>query len=413
MALKFLGYEVNETEFLNEEIISSWEKVYNENNGTVTPVQTTGDTLFYFKDSALGDNWVLGWVLDADKNLFQFGPVTKAFALVPEANTFRERFGIKIEKIEKPVIEVAYEYTPNKEDLEKEVITFKEVEVQKAGEGKDDLGRTYAEFKDAEGNVVLRLTLIEAKKEEEVKEEPKEETKDEVKKEVKEEEKKDILPTIYEFISDEKAFLDTAEYQYDNQVFVREKTEGEAEKDEKGRPTATFVNQTNGQKLILTLTEAKEEEPKKEDKPNEPVQFFIEVNGVKITKVDGHELPYDVELTEKDKEIIEIAKSYEENLKERVWESFEDEKLLVTDYLYSDNFLDENGNPIKAVVRSNVVFLQKDSGVLNGYSIEADKLSNRMLGAKITHLIEETIESLYGKKEAKEADNTPSEEVSE
>ena len=409
MALKFLGYEVNETEFLNEEIISSWEKVYNENNGTVTPVQTTGDTLFYFKDSALGDNWVLGWVLDADKNLFQFGPVTKAFALVPEANTFRERFGIKIEKIEKPVIEVAYEYTPNKEDLEKEVITFKEADVQRAGEGKDDLGRTYAEFKDAEGNVVLRLTLIEAKKEEETKEE----TKDEVKEEVKEEEKKDILPTIYEFISDEKAFWNTKEYQYDDQVFVRDNSDGEPQKDEQGRFVETFVNQTNGQKLILTLTEAKEEEPKKEDKPNEPVQFSIEVNGVKITKVDGHELPYDVELTEKDKEIIEIAKSYEENLKERVWESFEDEKLLVTDYLYSDNFLDENGNPVKAVVRSNVVFLQKDSGVLNGYSIEADKLSNRMLGAKISHLIEETIEALYGKKEAKEADNTPSEEVSE
>lgn len=410
MALKFLGYEVNETEFLNEEIISSWEKVYNENNGTVTPVQTTGDTLFYFKDSALGDNWVLGWVLDADKNLFQFGPVTKAFALVPEANTFRERFGIKIEKIEKPVIEVAYEYTPNKEDLEKEVITFKEADVQKAGEGKDDLGRTYSEFKDAEGNVVLRLTLIEAKKEDEVKEEPKEDVKEETKDEVKEEEKKDILPTIYEFISDEKAFWDTKEYQYDNQVFVRDNSDGEAQKDEQGRFVETFVNQTNGQKLILTLTEAKEEEPKKEEKPNEPVQFSIEVNGVKITKVDGHELPYDVELTEKDKEIIEIAKSYEENLKERVWESFEDEKLLVTDYLYSDNFLDENGNPIKAVVRSNVVFLQKDSGVLNGYSIEADKLSNRMLGAKITHLIEETIESLYGKKEA---DTAPSEEKAE
>ena len=187
MALKFLGYEVNETEFLNEEIISSWEKVYNENNGTVTPVQTTGDTLFYFKDSALGDNWVLGWVLDADKNLFQFGPVTKAFALVAEANTFRERFGIKIEKIEKPVIEVAYEYTPNKEDLEKESFTGKNSDLQKAGQGVDELGRPYAEFKDPEGNVVLRLTLIETKKEEEeVKEEPKEE--------VKEEEKKDILP---------------------------------------------------------------------------------------------------------------------------------------------------------------------------------------------------------------------------
>lgn len=402
MALKFLGYEVNETEFLNEEIISSWEKVYNENNGTVTPVQTTGDTLFYFKDSALGDNWVLGWVLDADKNLFQFGPVTKAFALVPEANTFRERFGIKIEKIEKPVVEVAYEYTPNKEDLEKESITGKNSDLQKAGQGVDELGRPYAEFKDPEGNVVLRLTLIETKKEDEVKEEPKEE--------VKEEEKKDILPTIYEFISDEKAFFDTTEYQYDNQVFVREKTEGEAEKDEKGRLTATFVNQTNGQKLILTLTEAKEEEPKKEDKPNEPVQFFIEVNGVKVTKVDGHELPYDVELTKEDKEVIEIAKSYEENLKERVWESLEGGKLLVTDYLYSDSILDENGNPVKAFVRSSVVFLQKDLGVINGYSLEADKISNRMLGAKITHLIEETIEALYGKKEA---DNIPSEEVSE
>lgn len=403
MALKFLGYEVNETEFLNEEIISSWENVYNENNGTVTPVQSTGDTLFYFKDSALGENWVLGWVLDADKNLFQFGPVTKAFALVPEANTFRERFGIKIEKIEKPVIEVAHEYTPNKEDLEKESITAKNAELQKAGQGVDELGRPYTEFKDSEGNVVLRLTLIETKKEDEVKEEPKEE--------VKEEEKKDILPTIYEFISDEKAFLETSEYQYDNQVFVREKTEGEPEKDEQGRPTATFVNQTNGQKLILTLTEAKkEEESKKEDKPNGPVQFFIEVNGVKVTKVDGHELPYDVELTKEDKEVIEIAKSYEENLKERVWESLEGGKLLVTDYLYSDSILDENGNPVKAFVRSNVVFLQKDSGVLNGYSLEADKISNRMLGAKITHLIEETIEALYGKKEANTA---PSEEVSE
>lgn len=404
MALKFLGYEVNETEFLNEEIISSWEKVYNENNGTVTPVQSTGDTLFYFKDSALGENWVLGWVLDADKNLFQFGPVTKAFALVPEANTFRERFGIKIEKIEKPVIEVAYEYTPNKEDLEKESITAKNAELQKAGQGVDELGRPYTEFKDSEGNVVLRLTLIETKKEDEVKEEPKEE--------VKEEEKKDILPTIYEFISDEKAFWDTKEYQYDNQVFVRDNSDGEPQKDEQGRFVETFVNQTNGQKLILTLTEAKkeEEEPKKEDKPNEPVQFFIEVNGVKVTKVDGHELPLDVELTKEDKEVIEIAKSYEENLKERVWESLEGGKLLVTDYLYSDSILDENGNPVKAFVRSNVVFLQKDSGVLNGYSLEADKISNRMLGAKITHLIEETIETLYGKKEA---DTAPSEEVSE
>lgn len=404
MALKFLGYEVNETEFLNEEIISSWEKVYNENNGTVTPVQTTGDTLFYFKDSALGDNWVLGWVLDADKNLFQFGPVTKAFALIPEANTFRERFGIKIEKIEKPVVEVAYEYTPNKEDLEKESITAKNAELQKAGQGVDELGRPYTEFKDSEGNVVLRLTLIETKKEDEVKEEPKEE--------VKEEEKKDILPTIYEFISDEKAFWDTKEYQYDNQVFVRDNSDGEPQKDEQGRFVETFVNQTNGQKLILTLTEAKkeEEEPKKEDKPNEPVQFFIEVNGVKVTKVDGHELPLDVELTKEDKEVIEIAKSYEENLKERVWESLEGGKLLVTDYLYSDSILDENGNPVKAFVRSNVVFLQKDSGVLNGYSLEADKISNRMLGAKITHLIEETIETLYGKKEA---DTAPSEEVSE
>lgn len=400
MALKFLGYEVNETEFLNEEIISSWEKVYNENNGTVTPVQTTGDTLFYFKDSALGDNWVLGWVLDADKNLFQFGPVTKAFALVPEANTFRERFGIKIEKIEKPVVEVAYEYTPNKEDLEKESITGKNSELQKAGQGVDELGRPYTEFKDYEGNVVLRLTLIETKKEEEVKEEP------------KEEEKKDILPTIYEFISDEKAFWDTKEYQYDNQVFVRDNSDGEPEKDEQGRFVETFVNQTNGQKLILTLTEGKkeEEEPKKEDKPNEPVQFFIEVNGVKVTKVDGHELPFDVELTKEDKEVIEIAKSYEENLKERVWESLEGGKLLVTDYLYSDSILDENGNPVKALVRSNVVFLQKDLGVINGYSLEADKISNRMLGAKITHLIEETIEALYGKKEA---DTAPSEEVSE
>lgn len=404
MALKFLGYEVNETEFLNEEIISSWEKVYNENNGTVTPVQSTGDTLFYFKDSALGENWVLGWVLDADKNLFQFGPVTKAFALVPEANTFRERFGIKIEKIEKPVVEVAYEYTPNKEDLEKESITAKNAELQKAGQGVDELGRPYTEFKDSEGNVVLRLTLIETKKEDEVKEEPKEE--------VKEEEKKDILPTIYEFISDEKAFWDTKEYQYDNQVFVRDNSDGEPQKDEQGRFVETFVNQTNGQKLILTLTEAKkeEEEPKKEDKPNEPVRFFIEVNGVKVTKVDGHELPLDVELTKEDKEVIEIAKSYEENLKERVWESLEGGKLLVTDYLYSDSILDENGNPVKAFVRSNVVFLQKDSGVLNGYSLEADKISNRMLGAKITHLIEETIETLYGKKEA---DTAPSEEVSE
>ena len=338
MSLKFLGYEVNENELLNQEIIESWERVFNENSGTVTPVETTGDKLFYFKDAALDDNWVLGWVLDADKNLFQFGPVTKPFALVPDSKTFRERFGIKIEKIEKPAEHVVtYEYTADKEDLDKDFRIFEGADAQKSYEGTDENGRRYAEYKNAAGVVVVRLTLVEPKKEE-----------TEVKEEVKEEEKKEDEPT----------------------------KEAEAPKVEK---------------------------------------FTISVNGVEIVKVDGHELPERKEtLTPEEEAAISIANHYQENLKERTWDTFADGRVLVTDYLYTDAIKNDNGTFGKPFVRVEVVFLDTVAKSLAGYSIEANNKSARAAGKAVDALIEETLKNILGtKEEEKVADTVPSEEKTE
>ena len=405
MSLKFLGYEVNENELLNQEIIESWERVFNENSGTVTPVETTGDKLFYFKDVALDDNWVLGWVLDADKNLFQFGPVTKPFALVPDSKTFRERFGIKIEKIEKPAEHVVtYEYTADKEDLDKDFRVFEGADVQKSYEGTDENGRRYAEYKNAAGVVVVRLTLVEPKKEET---------------EVKEEEKPKA-DVAYEFTSDAKVFKETDEYQYNGEVFVR----GEEGKDELGRTNVSFKDAEGNVRLVLTLTEAKEEvkeEEKKEEEPTKEAEapkvekFSITVNGVEITKVDGHELPERKEtLTPEEEAAISIANHYQENLKERTWDTFADGRVLVTDYLYSDAIKNDNGTFGEAIVRVEVVFLDTVAKSLAGYSIEANKKSAREAGKLVDALIEETLKNILGpKEEEKVADTVPSEEKTE
>lgn len=404
MSLKFLGYEVNENELLNQEIIESWEKVFNENSGTVTPVETTGDKLFYFKDAALDDNWVLGWVLDADKNLFQFGPVTKPFALVPDSKTFRERFGIKIEKIEKPAEHVVtYEYTADKEDLDKDFRPVSGVDAQKSFEGTDENGRRYAEYKNSAGVVVLRLTLVEPKKGEP-------ETNEE----------KPKADIAFEFTSDVNVFKDSKEYSYNGEVFVR----GEEGKDELGRTNVSFKDAEGNVRVVLTLTEAKEEvkeEDKKEDEPTKEAEapkvekFTISVNGVEIVKVDGHELPERKEtLTPEEEAAIAIANHYQENLKERTWDTFADGRVLVTDYLYTDAIKNDNGTFGKPFVRVEVVFLDTVAKSLAGYSIEADNKSARVAGKAVDALIEETLKNILGtKEEEKVADTVPSEEKTE
>ena len=468
MSLRFLGYEVNENELLTQEIIDTWEQVFKENNGTITPVESTGDNLFYFKDSALGENWVLGWVLDAEKNLFQFGPVTKPFPLVANASTFRERFGIKIEKIEKPVIEVSFEYTPNKEDLEKEEVDFKEAKVQKAGQGTDDLGRPFTEFKDEAGNIVLRLTLVEEKKEEVEKVEPiydytpnkddfanakdykfnnetfnlSEEGNDEAGKpfkkftdelgrvrvvlalvEPKEEEKpKEAVEekkeeVVNEYTSDEKVFFDSQEWGAPSATLKR----AEEGKDELGRPFVNFRDETGAIKLVLTLTEGKpaeevKEEPAKENEAPKVERISIEVNGVQITKVDGQELPErKSELTPEEEAALKIANEYQENLKERTWDELANGRVLVTDYLYSEHIKvwDKDGKDKeeRVSVRVEVVFIDTAAKTLSGYSIDADNKSARATAKAVDGLIEETVKNILGTE--KEADAVSTEDRAE
>lgn len=100
--MKFLDFEIKDNSLLTEEVVKNWENVFTSNNGTVTDVATTGDKLFYIQDKAIGDNWVLAWVL-SNGNLYQFGPVTKPFLLDETADTFMARYGIKIEKIDEAV----------------------------------------------------------------------------------------------------------------------------------------------------------------------------------------------------------------------------------------------------------------------------------------------------------------------
>ena len=468
MSLRFLGYEVNDNELLTQEIIDTWEQVFKENNGTITPVESTGDNLFYFKDSALGENWVLGWVLDAEKNLFQFGPVTKPFPLVSNASTFRERFGIKIEKIEKPVIEVSYEYTSSKEGLDKEEIEYKEAKVQRAGQGTDDLGRPFTEYKDEAGNVVLRITLVEEKKEEVEKiepiydytsnkddfanakdykhnnetfnlseegndeagkpikkftdelgrvrvvlalVEPKEEDKVETPNDTKEEEKKEEV--INEYTSDEKVFFDSQEWGVPNATLKR----ADEGKDELGRPFVNFRDEAGNLKLVLTLTEGKpaeevKEEPAKEGEAPKIERISIEVNGVQITKVDGQELPErKAELTEVEEIAVKIANEYQENLKERTWDELADGRVLVTDYLYSELVKFNGTNEEKNTVRVQVVFIDTAAKTLSGYTIDADKKSSRATAKAVDALIEETVKNILGTE--KVADTAPSEERAE
>ena len=468
MSLRFLGYVVNENELLTQEIIDTWEQVFKENNGTITPVESTGDNLFYFKDSALGENWVLGWVLDAEKNLFQFGPVTKPFPLVANASTFRERFGIKIEKIEKPVIEVSFEYTPNKEDLEKEEVDFKEAKVQRAGQGTDDLGRPFTEFKDEAGNVVLRLTLVEEKKEEVEKVEPiydytpnkddfanakdykfnnetfnlseegndvagkpfkkftdelgrvrvvlalVEPKEEEKPKEAVEEKKEEV---VNEYTSDEKVFFDSQEWGAPSATLKR----AEEGKDELGRPFVNFRDETGAIKLILTLTEGKpaeevKEEPVKENEAPKVERISIEVNGVQITKVDGQELPErKSELTPEEEAALKIANEYQENLKERTWDELANGRVLVTDYLYSEHIKvwDKDGKDKeeRVSVRVQVVFVDTAAKTLSGYTIDADNKSSRVTAKTVDALIEETVKNILGTE--KEADAVPTEDRAE
>lgn len=91
--MQFLQRDVKVAEGITQELLNSWEAFYNAHEGTVTYVQNTGDSLVYFRDPALGGNWVIGWVITADSRLYQFGPVAKPFYLREDADEFHERFG--------------------------------------------------------------------------------------------------------------------------------------------------------------------------------------------------------------------------------------------------------------------------------------------------------------------------------
>ena len=129
--MKFLDFEIKDNALLTEEVVKNWENVFTSNNGTVTDVATTGDKLFYIQDKAIGDNWVLAWVL-SNGNLYQFGPVTKPFLLDETADTFMARYGIKIEKIDEAV-----DKANNKAEEPAEDHSHDNEDKEKAGEAED------------------------------------------------------------------------------------------------------------------------------------------------------------------------------------------------------------------------------------------------------------------------------------
>lgn len=186
--MKFLDYEFNANDLITEELVQNWETVFKENEGTVTLIPDTNDKLFYIRDKALNENWTIAWVITGDGNLYQFGPVTKPFILAEDSKTFNERFGIKIEKIDKVVDDVnngivepeapAVDETPNKEE-EPTKVDEKPEEPKEEEKPVDDTDKEVETPKDEEPK--KEDTPSESPEDEKEKEEPKEEKEEEPK----------------------------------------------------------------------------------------------------------------------------------------------------------------------------------------------------------------------------------------
>ena len=237
--MKFLDYEFNANDLITEDLVQNWETVFKENEGTVTLIPDTNDKLFYIRDKALNENWTIAWVITGDGNLYQFGPVTKPFILNQDAKTFNERFGIKIEKIDKVVDDVNNGTEPEKPVVDE--APTKEEEPAKVDE-------VPADEKPEEPKVdekVDEAPVEEAPKDEEPKKEdtPSESPEDEKEEKPKEEEKEE--PKV---IEDSKPFPESDFYTFEGVDYVInsvEKTEG-------GKVRVSYKDMQTGEiKLIV------------------------------------------------------------------------------------------------------------------------------------------------------------------
>lgn len=100
--MKFLNFEVNHNDLFTEDLLRNWEETFQNNEGTITEAENSGDKLFYIRDKALNNNWRIGWVLTADGTLLQMGVSYKLFKISNDANSVKERFYLNLveEKVE-------------------------------------------------------------------------------------------------------------------------------------------------------------------------------------------------------------------------------------------------------------------------------------------------------------------------
>lgn len=94
--MKFLNFEVNHNDLFTEDLLRNWEETFQNNEGTITEAENSGDKLFYIRDKALNNNWRIGWVLTADGTLLQMGVSDKLFKISNDANSVKERFYLNL-----------------------------------------------------------------------------------------------------------------------------------------------------------------------------------------------------------------------------------------------------------------------------------------------------------------------------
>lgn len=121
--MKFLNFEVNHNDLFTEDLLRNWEETFQNNEGTITEVENSGDKLFYIRDKALNNNWRIGWVLTADGTLLQMGVSYKLFKISNDANSVKERFYLNLvgDTQDDPAVEEPTKDTPsNVEDVKEE-----------------------------------------------------------------------------------------------------------------------------------------------------------------------------------------------------------------------------------------------------------------------------------------------------
>ena len=121
--MKFLNFEVNHNDLFTEDLLRNWEETFQNNEGTITEAENSGDKLFYIRDKALNNNWRIGWVLSADGTLLQMGVSYKLFKISNDANSVKERFYLNLvgDTQDDPAVEEPTKDTPsNAEDVKEE-----------------------------------------------------------------------------------------------------------------------------------------------------------------------------------------------------------------------------------------------------------------------------------------------------